>query len=423
MSDILGRVQDNGRNAQSAILGKGTRPNVAFMGRDRTMRDPELVARAGYAAARLEQAWERWRALHGLGGSADPLASYVGYSLKEPMGQPRVVIGVDAAEAEFFADFLESHTGSASEADSVLADASPAPAAALTAGDSGPHNGTHSQAGLAMHSQGSGAMMPPVSGPQRVLANGSGHPSGPVAIAGTFNTGPAASGPGGTGPVSGTGPLAPADTAAGPGTGPAAVSRNGGPGAAPAPRDVPSAPMVRVLDGTDSAVRPGPRFDPGAGPRFDPAGPRFDPAGPRFDPAGPRFDAAGPRFDPAGPLAAPVGTERPGEAHPAPPATGVFPAIPADSPEAPMSPAAPNGHAEHDGRLGRAGSLPEYPGRGEPTAGLAEPPDAIAAEMAGWASGELPGQASEQLASWAAGESGGRRPRRSRSGPLNRLTR
>ena len=73
------------------------------------MRDPELVARAGYAAARLEQAWERWRALHGLAGSSDPLASYVGYSLKEPMGQPRVVIGLDAAEAECFADFLESH--------------------------------------------------------------------------------------------------------------------------------------------------------------------------------------------------------------------------------------------------------------------------------------------------------------------------
>jgi hypothetical protein len=73
------------------------------------MRDPELVARARYAAARLEQAWDRWRTLHGLGGAMDPLASYVGYSLKEPMGQPRVVIGLDAAEAEYFADFLESH--------------------------------------------------------------------------------------------------------------------------------------------------------------------------------------------------------------------------------------------------------------------------------------------------------------------------
>src|SRR6201994_5052892 len=101
------------------------------MGRDRTMRDPEMVARAGYAAARLEQAWERWRALHGLSGSSDSLASYVGYSNQEPMGQPRVVIGVDAAEAEFFADFLESHTGSASAAGSVLGDASPAPGAAL----------------------------------------------------------------------------------------------------------------------------------------------------------------------------------------------------------------------------------------------------------------------------------------------------
>jgi hypothetical protein len=73
------------------------------------MRDPELVARARYAATRLEQAWERWRTVHGLAGSADPLASYVGYSLREPMGQPRVVIGVDAAEAERFADFLDSH--------------------------------------------------------------------------------------------------------------------------------------------------------------------------------------------------------------------------------------------------------------------------------------------------------------------------
>lgn len=73
------------------------------------MRDPESVARAGYAAARLEQAWERWRARHGLAGSSDPLASYVGCSLTEPMGRPRVVIGIDATEAEYFADFLDGH--------------------------------------------------------------------------------------------------------------------------------------------------------------------------------------------------------------------------------------------------------------------------------------------------------------------------
>ena len=31
------------------------------------MRDPELVARAQHAAVHLESAWERWRALQGLG--------------------------------------------------------------------------------------------------------------------------------------------------------------------------------------------------------------------------------------------------------------------------------------------------------------------------------------------------------------------
>jgi hypothetical protein len=32
------------------------------------------------------------------------------------------------------------------------------------------------------------------------------------------------------------------------------------------------------------------------------------------------------------------------------------------------------------------------------------PSDPLAAELAGWASGELPGQASEQLATWGAAE-------------------
>jgi hypothetical protein len=72
------------------------------------MRDPELVARAQRAATRLESAWEQWRALHGLAvAPAQPVVSYVGYSLKEPWGEPRVVIGIDADEAEFLADFLD----------------------------------------------------------------------------------------------------------------------------------------------------------------------------------------------------------------------------------------------------------------------------------------------------------------------------
>jgi hypothetical protein len=72
------------------------------------MRDPELVARAQRAATRLESAWEQWRALHGLAvAPAQPVVSYVGYSLNEPWGEPRVVIGIDADEAEFLADFLD----------------------------------------------------------------------------------------------------------------------------------------------------------------------------------------------------------------------------------------------------------------------------------------------------------------------------
>jgi hypothetical protein len=72
------------------------------------MRDPELVARAQRAAARLESAWEQWRALHGLAvAPGQPVVSYVGYSLKEPWGEPRVVIGIDADEAESLAKFLD----------------------------------------------------------------------------------------------------------------------------------------------------------------------------------------------------------------------------------------------------------------------------------------------------------------------------
>jgi hypothetical protein len=76
------------------------------------MRDPELVARAQRAAARLESAWERWRALQGLGETpAQPVVGYVGYALKEPWGQPRAVIGFSADEAERLAEFLERDSG------------------------------------------------------------------------------------------------------------------------------------------------------------------------------------------------------------------------------------------------------------------------------------------------------------------------
>jgi len=85
------------------------------------MRDPELVALAERAAARLESAWERWRALQGLGEtSAQPVVGYVGYALKEPWGQPRAVIGFSAEEAELLAEFLERSDGDHRAADRDL---------------------------------------------------------------------------------------------------------------------------------------------------------------------------------------------------------------------------------------------------------------------------------------------------------------
>jgi len=74
------------------------------------MRDPDLVQRAERAAFALERAWDRWRTMHGFGSDPlPPVSSYVGYSLEEPWGQPRVVFGVDAEEAELLANLLDGH--------------------------------------------------------------------------------------------------------------------------------------------------------------------------------------------------------------------------------------------------------------------------------------------------------------------------
>ena len=76
------------------------------------MRDPDLVHQAERAAAALEEAWIRWRTRHGLAtGALPPVSSYVGYSVEEPWGQPRVVFGIEAAEAERLAAILDDYTG------------------------------------------------------------------------------------------------------------------------------------------------------------------------------------------------------------------------------------------------------------------------------------------------------------------------
>ena len=74
------------------------------------MRDPDLVKRAERAAVSLERAWIHWRGMHGLNAEPmPPVSSYVGYSLEEPWGQPRVVFGVAAEEAEKLAALLDGH--------------------------------------------------------------------------------------------------------------------------------------------------------------------------------------------------------------------------------------------------------------------------------------------------------------------------
>src|SRR5271169_4608984 len=108
-SDAAALVQRNGGSASVVMCLRAHAAGAGpLLGEGRTMRDPELVARAQRAATRLESAWEQWRALHGLAvAPAQPVVSYVGYSLNEPWGEPRVVIGIDADEAEFLAEFLD----------------------------------------------------------------------------------------------------------------------------------------------------------------------------------------------------------------------------------------------------------------------------------------------------------------------------
>lgn len=72
------------------------------------MLEPDLTVRAQRAAAELERAWQRWRAMRNPGGeSLPPVSSFLGYSMEDPWGQPRVVFGIAASDAEQLAALLE----------------------------------------------------------------------------------------------------------------------------------------------------------------------------------------------------------------------------------------------------------------------------------------------------------------------------
>jgi hypothetical protein len=86
------------------------RSAALWEGEGGAMRDPGLVQRAERAAFALEHAWEHWRSQRGLAAEKPtPVSSYVGYSLEEPWGQPRVVFGLGAEEAEMLAAVLDGY--------------------------------------------------------------------------------------------------------------------------------------------------------------------------------------------------------------------------------------------------------------------------------------------------------------------------
>jgi len=62
------------------------------------------------AAAGLERAWLQWRVVHGTAGDPMPtVSSYTGYSFEEPWGEPRVVFGLAAQDAERLTALLSGH--------------------------------------------------------------------------------------------------------------------------------------------------------------------------------------------------------------------------------------------------------------------------------------------------------------------------
>jgi hypothetical protein len=66
----------------------------------------DSAIRASGAATQLERTWKHWRATRGLPDGTDPVAACVGYSPEDAMGQARVVINVDAADALLFAEVI-----------------------------------------------------------------------------------------------------------------------------------------------------------------------------------------------------------------------------------------------------------------------------------------------------------------------------
>ncbi len=437
------------------------------------MPDPRLVSRAQRAATMLERAWERWRSAHGLAAEPlPPVSSYVGYSIEEPWGRPRVVFGVAAEDAELLAEFLQDSVDRGEEAGRVRDSGQWTAVRGGRApdGPAGTERGSllddvrgripvqgwpeFSESREQLNSSGSAGPGPARNGP------GAGWPGAQPGQAGPPNpvpgqAGPAAARPGQAGTAeaaAGVGAAAGQAGAADRGQDGVADRRQDGaadrgqdvPGrpAAGADRagldsrpddgefaddllyddevehaawlsgirdtgdtdddeycdtadDIPAAPAGRsgAASAADAPLSPAEPAEPPGGP--DPAdtgvpgwpstaGLSHEPSRPASSPGDGEPPAGGPADDPAshGPFRG-----RADRAHPDGPRDG--------APGGTGLPADDVASRPQDGPKAAAGPIAGAPGRG---AGLA---DTMAAELAGWAAGELPGQASARLAAWA----------------------
>jgi hypothetical protein len=342
------------------------------------MRDPDLVVRAQRAAAELERAWDRFRTAHGLG--AEPLApvsSYVGYSLEEPWGEPRVVFGVSAEEAEQLAALLNSNDCGGRAA---AAPAGPGRAAVAPAGPGRPAVADGRLASLTAAAEiaraAAGARLQvPAQGPAAPRENAANFADArerPVTA--QAPGAPQAANPQVTAPPPapplrpGTAPRpVPPATASAPS--PAAAASAPSPAVSP-PLPAPAAASVPPAAGETAltAFRPDSASLPGDGPDLDPFPDEHQAAGgqPAERPRGHRHAGGHPTQRPARPKRGSAVAEH----DPLPPAK--------------QAAARRGGGHGHDGNADSGGSG---------LAGLAGDLAAMAGDLAGWASGELPGQA------------------------------
>jgi hypothetical protein len=312
------------------------------------MPDPRLISRAQRAATMLERAWDRWRAAHGLAAEPlPPVSSYVGYSIEEPWGRPRVVFGVDAADAEKLATLLQECAAMPATAFQQP----PVPQQAV------PQQPVPQQP------------VPQQAVPQQAVPRQA-VPRQAMAGAGAWI--PAQ---GRTGELHET-PEHRSDAAAGSG-----VHPDDQVDADRVPEDA-TAPVLGDVT-------------------VDLAGHRDDTSEPA-DPDGSAADTAGTARDedldaPAGPDDLPAG-------HDAPPAGRDAPATPDSSGDGPGDDQGQPSAEADDQDAGQRPARYMSEARNADGAGDAgrRVTDSMVAELAGWASGELPGQASARLASWAA---------------------